>query len=273
MTQAGTYYFVAQAVDGHATDYKNNQNKPAMENMTAYGGRANVNITFPAQNAVFKQGLDIIVKGTVSGIACPATVSVYVSGMLIGTCTSDSSGNWKFNGWNSSNASRGTYTIRASVNNGTDSGSGTVKVRLFQMICPVPGDIVTSPFGPRNGGFHHGVDYHAPYGTVVTTPEMGTIVQEYFIGVNGYQVVVDHGTVYKALLNPNTTPYQQVTLRTLFAHLIKDSWPPVGMQLSYTSSIGQADHTVGEGYRIPISHLHVQLWENGVLEDPTIWIP
>ncbi|GMQ55905.1 M23 family metallopeptidase [Vallitalea sediminicola] len=62
-------------------------------------------------------------------------------------------------------------------------------------IYPVVGSIVTSPFGYRRGGFHHGLDLGGlPVGTSIRASDGGTVI---FAGwkssTYGYAVDIDHG--------------------------------------------------------------------------------
>jgi murein DD-endopeptidase MepM/ murein hydrolase activator NlpD len=57
---------------------------------------------------------------------------------------------------------------------------------------PVPGDI-TSGFGPRDGGFHPGVDMYATYGEPIHACRSGTVVSAGWQGGYGNAVVIDHG--------------------------------------------------------------------------------
>jgi murein DD-endopeptidase MepM/ murein hydrolase activator NlpD len=78
---------------------------------------------------------------------------------------------------------------------------------------PVPGDI-TSPYGPRAGGFHPGVDMYATYGEPIHACRAGTIVTASWMGGYGNAVVIDHGggmaTLYGHQSRLNVTEGQQV---------------------------------------------------------------
>ena len=60
------------------------------------------------------------------------------------------------------------------------------------MIWPVNGPIV-SPFGPRWGRMHEGVDIAVPSGTPVRAAKSGRVVQAGVMGGYGNIVCVDHG--------------------------------------------------------------------------------
>ncbi len=78
---------------------------------------------------------------------------------------------------------------------------------------PVPGDI-TSPYGPRAGGFHPGVDMYATYGEPIHACRAGTIVTAAWMGGYGNAVVIDHGggmaTLYGHQSRLNVTEGQHV---------------------------------------------------------------
>ncbi len=61
---------------------------------------------------------------------------------------------------------------------------------------PVPGRI-SSPFGPRWGGFHYGVDIAVPSGTQILAPASGTVVEAGWKGTYGLTVRLDHGGGYQ----------------------------------------------------------------------------
>jgi murein DD-endopeptidase MepM/ murein hydrolase activator NlpD len=74
--------------------------------------------------------------------------------------------------------------LRSRGGGGTAAGSCQAR--------PVPGDI-TSGFGPRDGGFHPGVDMDATYGEPIHACRGGTVVSAGWQGGYGNAVVIDHG--------------------------------------------------------------------------------
>jgi peptidoglycan DL-endopeptidase CwlO len=60
------------------------------------------------------------------------------------------------------------------------------------LIWPVNGP-VTSPFGPRWGSFHYGIDIGVPYGTPIAAAAAGTVIYCGWESGYGNLVVIDHG--------------------------------------------------------------------------------
>ena len=61
---------------------------------------------------------------------------------------------------------------------------------------PVAGNI-TSPFGPRRGGFHYGVDIAAPMGTPIYAADSGTVIFSGRQGNYGNLIIIDHGNGFQ----------------------------------------------------------------------------
>jgi murein DD-endopeptidase MepM/ murein hydrolase activator NlpD len=72
-----------------------------------------------------------------------------------------------------------------SASSGSPSGSG-------QFIWPVNGPI-TSPFGPRWGSFHPGIDIGVPYGTPIHAAAAGRVIYCSWMSGYGNLVMIDHG--------------------------------------------------------------------------------
>lgn len=118
---------------------------------------------------------------------------------------------------------------------------------------PVPGGVVTSPFGPRvaptagASTYHQGVDFRAPVGTPVSSALPGTVTFAGAAGSAGNMVIVDHGqgvtTKYMHLASLNVAPGQAVTA-------------------------GQVIAASGATGNVTGPHLHYEIWANGAAVDP-----
>lgn len=86
------------------------------------------------------------------------------------------------------------YIAEYPVNTNTDNQ--TVKP-VF--IAPAKGEI-TSEFGYRKSGFHHGLDIANEWGTPITAIADGTVKEaDWKSSVYGYAVVIDHGKGWESL--------------------------------------------------------------------------
>jgi murein DD-endopeptidase MepM/ murein hydrolase activator NlpD len=82
--------------------------------------------------------------------------------------------------------------IRAATAAPGDNPSGTVATpSAAGLIWPVQGPI-TSPFGPRWGGFHPGIDIGVPEGTPIHAAAAGTVIYCGWESGYGNLVVIDH---------------------------------------------------------------------------------
>ncbi len=113
------------------------------------------------------------------------------------------------------------------------------------------GGIVTSPYGPRWGRMHSGIDIAAQAGSSVVAAQGGTVVTAESYGGYGNMVVIDHGSGFT----------------TLYAHL---------GQISVT-----AGQTVGQGTQVGLMgcsgsctgpHVHFETRVNGSAQDPRSYI-
>jgi murein DD-endopeptidase MepM/ murein hydrolase activator NlpD len=102
--------------------------------------------------------------------------------------------------------------LRGTKPRGSTIGSGS-------LIYPVHGRL-TSPFGPRWGSFHEGIDIGCPIGTPVAAADAGTVVFTGRSRARGKYIEIDHGngmlTVYehlsKVLAKDGDTVYQGETI-------------------------------------------------------------
>ena len=112
-----------------------------------------------------------------------------------------------------------------------------------------PGRTISSPFGPRNGGFHKGIDIAAPKGTTVTATAPGRVVYAGRDWGSGYGriVKIDHGNGYE----------------TWYAHL-KRAKVRRGKRVERGQRIG----TVGESGRADGPHVHYEVRKEGQPVNP-----
>ncbi len=101
-------------------------------------------------------------------------------------------------------ASRGTSRGGTTVSSSSSSGSSSNSLPSASgFIWPVHGPI-TSPFGPRNGGFHSGLDIGVPTGTAVHAAKAGTVIEAGWVSGYGYTVMIDHGNGVTTLYGHNS---------------------------------------------------------------------
>jgi murein DD-endopeptidase MepM/ murein hydrolase activator NlpD len=117
-----------------------------------------------------------------------------------------------------------------------------------QLGWPVPG-VVTSPYGPRWGRMHTGLDLNAPLGTPVVAAASGTVA---YVGpMDGYGILV-------ILQHANG-------LQTYYAHLTRpEAGLVVGDQVSRSSALGLSGCTG----RCTGPHVHFETRINGMPRDP-----
>jgi len=142
--------------------------------------------------------------------------------------------------------------IRAAQSGSDDNPSGTVATpSAAGLIWPVQGPI-TSPFGPRWGGFHPGIDIGVPEGTPIEAAAAGTVIYCGWESGYGNLVVIDHHN----------------GIATAYAH---QSRIAVG-----------CDQNVSQGEVIGYSgctgfctgpHLHFEVRVNGTPVDPIGYLP
>lgn len=106
---------------------------------------------------------------------------------------------------------------------------------------------ITSHYGPRNNGFHHGLDIAAPRGTEVKVARSGIVEFAGWLNIYGRTVIVNHG-------NGN---------QTLYAHnnqtLVKEGDQVVA---------GQAVATIGSTGNATGPHVHFEIIMDGKRVDP-----
>jgi murein DD-endopeptidase MepM/ murein hydrolase activator NlpD len=117
---------------------------------------------------------------------------------------------------------------------------------------PLQGEI-TSCFGNRESGFHHGLDIAAEKGTEIAAAQAGTIIEAGWLsGIYGRGIVIDHSDGYK----------------TLYAH-VQDIEASVGDHVQtgdVIATIGMTGLTTGP-------HLHLEIRINDKAVDPLNYLP
>ena len=140
--------------------------------------------------------------------------------------------------------------IQATVAEASSSSSGSVSsTGSGSMIWPIDGTL-TSPFGPRWGRVHEGLDISAPAGTPIKAAASGTVIlmqSEAESGGYGLFTCVDHGG----------------GLSTCYAHQSAFG-TSVGAEVSQGDVIGYVGNT-GNSFG---DHLHFETRVDGVAQDP-----
>lgn len=119
------------------------------------------------------------------------------------------------------------------------------------LIWPVRGTL-TSPFGPRWGRMHKGIDLSARTGTPIYAAQKGSVLRAGWGGGYGNHVVLDHGGGFA----------------TLYGHMSKIA---VGSGESVSRGdvigfVGSTGHSTGP-------HLHFETRVNGVAYNPIAYLP
>lgn len=132
------------------------------------------------------------------------------------------------------------------VAKGTAAVPATQGTGRFQW--PVSGGgRLTSPYGPRGGGFHRGVDIATSHGTPVLAADHGRVTQAGWSGGYGIMVTVDHGNGYV----------------TRYAH-------NSSVQVSVGQSVqrGQQIGRIGSTGNSTGPHVHFEVLRNGSTVNP-----
>jgi murein DD-endopeptidase MepM/ murein hydrolase activator NlpD len=124
--------------------------------------------------------------------------------------------------------------------------SGVPTVAPSGLAWPVSGPI-TSPFGPRWGRMHEGIDFGVPSGTPIHAAAAGTVIYCGWMEGYGNLTVIDHGggigTAYGHQSSISVSCNQQVT------------------QGQVIGAVGSTGHSTGP-------HLHFEVRVNGTPVDP-----
>ncbi len=112
--------------------------------------------------------------------------------------------------------------------------------------------VISSPFGPRDGGWHYGLDIAAPKGQNIVAAKDGQIIlAEWKSDAYGYTVMIDHGN-------------NQYSLYAHCSELLVSSGQQVA-QGDTIARIGSTGNSTGP-------HLHFEIRENGVCYDPLTYL-
>ena len=106
---------------------------------------------------------------------------------------------------------------------------------------------ITSVFGPRNSGFHHGLDIAAPIGTEVKAARSGKVEFVGWLNVYGRTVIINHGNGYQ----------------TLYAH--NDQ---LLVEKGQYVAAGEKIATIGATGNVTGPHLHFEVIVDGRRVDP-----
>lgn len=132
-----------------------------------------------------------------------------------------------------------------------NSSAPSAQVLGIGLIKPVSG-IITSRFGARASGTHHGIDIAAPTGTTIAASAGGTVT---FSGWDtyglGYCVRISHGN----------------GVSTTYGHCSK-LYVTAGQKVS----AGEAIAAVGSTGNSTGSHLHLEISVNGVRQNPQLYL-
>jgi len=136
-------------------------------------------------------------------------------------------------------------------NSTTGSGSAPATPSAAGLIWPVSGPI-TSPFGPRWGGFHPGIDIGVPEGTPIHAAAAGTVIYCGWEDGYGNLVVIDHHN----------------GIATAYAHQSK-----IAVTCNENVDQGQVIGYSGCTGFCTGPHLHFEVRVNGTPVDPLGYLP
>jgi len=114
------------------------------------------------------------------------------------------------------------------------------------------GGVLTSPYGPRWGSFHAGIDIGAPGGTPIVAAAAGGVISAGWLGAYGNLVVIDHGG----------------GVATAYAHQSRIAVAD-GQRVGRGEVVGYVGSTgVSTG-----DHLHFEVRVGGSTRDPVGYLP
>ncbi|HHW92108.1 MAG TPA: M23 family metallopeptidase [Firmicutes bacterium] len=120
----------------------------------------------------------------------------------------------------------------------------------LSFIWPVRGRI-SSPFGPRRGGYHYGLDIACPRGSSIRAARSGRVIASSWQGSYGRVVVIDHGN----------------GIETLYAHA-SELLVRVGQWVNQ----GEVIARVGSTGRSTGPHLHFEIRIDGIRVNPSRYL-
>jgi len=138
-------------------------------------------------------------------------------------------------------------------NNTAQPGSAPIKRGSGRLIFPVNGP-VTSPFGPRWGRLHAGIDIPAAEGTPIRAADAGKVVLLQGVGASG-----GYGNY--------TCIQHTATMSTCYAHQSR-----LGTNLGASVNQGQVVGYVGNTGNSFGAHLHFEVRVNGAPVDPMSYL-
>jgi murein DD-endopeptidase MepM/ murein hydrolase activator NlpD len=139
--------------------------------------------------------------------------------------------------------------ILALIRSRQSHSTGRVSRRGF--IWPHRGRI-NSPYGPRWGGFHTGIDIECHLGQTVVAAKAGKVIASEWGGGYGNMIIIDHGNGVSTLYAHNSRLYVRQGARV-----------PRGQRISACGSTGNSTG----------SHLHFEVRINGEHTNPMPFLP
>jgi len=114
------------------------------------------------------------------------------------------------------------------------------------MMWPVPSSsTVSSPYGPRWGGFHPGIDITAPHGTPIIATKDGVVINSGWSGGYGKCIIIDHGngisTRYAHASVLLVSPGQPIKAGQVIAKMGSTGWS-TGSHLHYEVLVNGRHH-------------------------------
>lgn len=143
-----------------------------------------------------------------------------------------------------------------SISKSSGSGSYTVTPTSGKLVWPIIGLYrVNSPYGPRNGGFHRGIDLSGPSasGHIVVAAASGRVVASGWGGPYGNRVIIDNGG----------------GMSTLYAHCLNGS---LSVSVGQYVNAGDAIARVGSTGNSTGPHLHFEVRINGNQVNPAPYL-